>query len=868
MEAIQKIIHARWVNLFVCICFVMTSMPVAQAAVLPYMPEPNQRIMASQGYDLPLLKGIIFSADSPFYFTFLIKRGNIEREETIVRSEVNTLSKYFLAALTLPGDDLWVNLSPYERDRISTDNLALTDLGKDMLGEDYVLKQFVASITYPEEGPGKTFWNAVYKKLQEKLGTSNVPVDTFNKVWIMPDKIKIVEGKDRAMIESARLKVMMEDDYLAISKNKNKSSSADAYADRRIKDISNQVMRQEILPLIEKEINEGKHFAHLRQIYHSIIMANWFKEKLKNTILNDVYFDKSKLKGADVNDPAVREKIYNSYTQAFREGVYNYIKTDQDSGNRFRKIRRKYVSGGEVLTPEAINAVKTVDLSDVAARRATDAATTGAGFILDQVRVDGVGPDNQLFAMPKEAAPGDGRGHDNDFAEATIEQRAMAVSPSIKGKLTGGQAAISAQALQWTHQIVNDDGTGDIGEAGSDGSFRNGTYTARTIAAKRVVAISGKISPFRQDGSRKTTDEILGEAGIDTTMSDAAIDRAAKEFAPDGAIFTSPEVTQLMRAGILGNKPGENVPQVQKGTPIQRLATMTAATPAGQVSAPNTAPAMSAVSTPADDVGLTFSDPSGLDDYLKKRRLTGNAALDDQIRAAVRDQFNAVQNQNNELRDAGAQSAQLAVFTADSVTAIANEVSAKNAEAGQMGSGTVLRDALVAQNRVLEDVVAVVQEQGYEAARAYLKGLPDSPAKRQILDNDPFFVADANRLAQTDEQKKQAVIQVMQRRIATPAQLALAGSAGKSGSGSVGQAGAAGMANGKLAVTTSSEGVNREKLGVAVDAFDKGGLDFARADAEVALKDGGLKFSTDKAMAYLEGGKVAGLKLATLKLTY
>lgn len=52
------------------------------------------------------------------------------------------------------------------------------------------------------------------------------------------------------------------------------------------------------------------------------------------------------------------------------------------------------------------------------------------------------------------------------------------------------------------------------------------------------------------------------------------------------------------------------------------------------------------------------------------------------------------------------------------------------------------------------------------------------------------------------------------------------------------------------------------------DSDTKGGLDFAKADAEVALKDGGLIFSTNKSMAYLEGGKVAGFQLATLKLTY
>jgi uncharacterized FlaG/YvyC family protein len=336
------------------ISFAFTGVNISYAAVLPYMPETNQMISAGAAYELPRLVGLKFSGDNPFEFTFMLSKGDMPLARETLQREVDNISKYFLAALTLPEKDLWVNLSPYEQDRISTDELAQTDLGKDMLGEDYVLKQLVSSVTYPESDSGKKFWDDVYQKVQAKLGTTNIPVSTFNKVWIMPDKIRVVETDDRAAIDYAKLKVMMESDYLAMNKNSvgaNNPSAGTQDADA----ISRQTMRDVIIPIIEEEVNNGKHFAHLRQIYSAIVMAVWFKKKLAKTILGQVYFDRKKVKGADVDDPQIRQKIYNEYTKAFRDGIYNYIRRDKVPGNNFKTIKRRYVSGGIVVevTPQA-----------------------------------------------------------------------------------------------------------------------------------------------------------------------------------------------------------------------------------------------------------------------------------------------------------------------------------------------------------------------------------------------------------------------------------------------------------------------------------------------------------------------------------
>ena len=66
--------------------------------------------------------------------------------EDDVAREARRLINYFLAALTIPEDDIWVNLSPHEKNRIIPDVLAQTELGRDMLAQDFTLKQLTATM--------------------------------------------------------------------------------------------------------------------------------------------------------------------------------------------------------------------------------------------------------------------------------------------------------------------------------------------------------------------------------------------------------------------------------------------------------------------------------------------------------------------------------------------------------------------------------------------------------------------------------------------------------------------------------------------------------------------------------------------------
>jgi aryl-alcohol dehydrogenase-like predicted oxidoreductase/CheY-like chemotaxis protein len=180
--------------------------------------------------------------------------------------------------------------------------------------------------------------------------------------------------------------------------------------------LGSQIVREIVIPALTREVNEGKNFAQLRQVFYSLILATWYKKKIKDSILNKVYSNRKRIMGlsptrgqvpptrghvaeapigdrnvsrapASVrqedpsrlpsneglnveatqrNEPNDVEHIYQQYLKAFKKGVYNYIKEDSviarspqgdEAISERTTIPRKYFSGGVTAF---INTVMTV----------------------------------------------------------------------------------------------------------------------------------------------------------------------------------------------------------------------------------------------------------------------------------------------------------------------------------------------------------------------------------------------------------------------------------------------------------------------------------------------------------------------------
>ncbi|HRZ39784.1 MAG TPA: hypothetical protein P5246_02135, partial [Candidatus Omnitrophota bacterium] len=321
-----------------------------QAQILPTLPAVGTMVTTSPTYVPVLIKGIRPDPENPLQFHFIVNTGNEEADPLALREESVRLIKYFLASLTVPEEDLWVNLSPYEGNRVVPASFGQTEMAMDLLAQDYLLKQLSASLMYPEKDLGKAFWDRVYARAQKEFGTTHIPLSTFTKIWIVPNEAVVYEKDGAAYLVKSSMKVMLEEDYVALRENIGNAQYGMNVktndAAEEISGVSSEVIREVLIPEIEKEVNEGENFAKLRQIYQSMVLATWYKMSLKETLLGQAYADQNKVKGVDLEDSeATRTAIYDQYVEAFRKGVYEYIREEEDPlTGQF--MPRRYFSGG------------------------------------------------------------------------------------------------------------------------------------------------------------------------------------------------------------------------------------------------------------------------------------------------------------------------------------------------------------------------------------------------------------------------------------------------------------------------------------------------------------------------------------------
>ncbi|NTV30344.1 MAG: hypothetical protein HGA80_09715, partial [Candidatus Omnitrophica bacterium] len=239
-------------------------LPVNYIAAQPLtLPPAGDKVVLSTSFQPQMLSAITVDIQNPAQFDFYIDEGQeaaarAHMSAEAAREDYLLLVKDFLVALTIPEDQLWVNLSPYEKDRIIDDRFGQTDMGRDLLAQDYLLKQLTASLLFPEDGTGKAFWDELYSRAHERFGSTDIPVETFNKVWIMPESAEVYQKGPSALVVKGHLKVLLEADYLAMQQSAPPGSVpalAAAEDDRQV--MAKQVMRDVVIPVLEKEVNEG-----------------------------------------------------------------------------------------------------------------------------------------------------------------------------------------------------------------------------------------------------------------------------------------------------------------------------------------------------------------------------------------------------------------------------------------------------------------------------------------------------------------------------------------------------------------------------------------------------------------------------------
>jgi hypothetical protein len=289
----------------------------------------------------------------------LLDKGDLkDLKEEVIQNTAAKLLEYFFIGLNLPNDKFWVNLRPDSPDNIIDPLLAQTDIGKILLESDLQLKKDTAQATNPQTPEGKLYWERLYKKAEELFGSENIAIPTLTRPWIVPDEIIIRETMDSvytepgqgpsrsAYIYKATLKVMLEEDYLK-EKNHLPAYSDYTFKDPRLKLLNEyacKLIQELILPKLNKELNSSQHYAPLRQVYYSLILAQWFKAR--NQGRDNPYsamIDRQDLTSLTAKEYYSKDDYFKEYQKSFKVGEYNL---QAPVYTPFSQVIRSYFSGG------------------------------------------------------------------------------------------------------------------------------------------------------------------------------------------------------------------------------------------------------------------------------------------------------------------------------------------------------------------------------------------------------------------------------------------------------------------------------------------------------------------------------------------
>ena len=272
--------------------------------------------------DLPFVRGVNFDPSNPFEMDFIIDPAGHKQVSTAERQK---LLRYFLAALTIADDKLWVNLSPDEQYRIIDPAVEKTEIGQVLLEQDLVLKQLAASLTHPDTPTGKAYWSMENRKLKienemESISNLDFLISTecaaLSKIWIKPSSVSIYDNNNTVFISDIEFQL--------------ESETA-----------AHKIFMAELT----ENVNNAEVFAPLRQLVYSIVLAQWFKRKFSRSLYS-FYFNAEKSAGLELADPGVKDEVFRRYVEVFERGAYDVERKEMDNG---RLIKRKYLCGGVLV---------------------------------------------------------------------------------------------------------------------------------------------------------------------------------------------------------------------------------------------------------------------------------------------------------------------------------------------------------------------------------------------------------------------------------------------------------------------------------------------------------------------------------------
>ena len=379
-------------------------------------------------------------------FSYVLKAQKAEEGDNIIDIEDATelsLNTFFIG-LTLPESKFWVNLDPWEPDRIMDEDLRNTDVGRIMLEADLQMKKDFCKYENPCESEiGEEYNELLDKKLEElakkcmrKYPTeiedvNNIVFSSIISRWILPDRTDAYRTDDGIYIVDITLNINLYPEYddstyeiknqdlylfsidakiendlnkniiaeklkdmfrtegfplsdnaivtkneengwvitdeekfivikeygvLSIYKKPFISDECNEHLNKAASEYCCYMMELEeemILPLVVQEVNHDEKYSDLRQVYTSLALAQWYKDKYGTSGLFRDFIDSGDLAGLESKYTWSAEDVWGDYVRSFEEGEYHCCRS------------RTYEEGGYIITKSMLDSCGGVVFTDI-----------------------------------------------------------------------------------------------------------------------------------------------------------------------------------------------------------------------------------------------------------------------------------------------------------------------------------------------------------------------------------------------------------------------------------------------------------------------------------------------------------------------
>lgn len=266
----------------------------------------------------------------------------------------------FMTGLAVPDDKFWVNLNPWGPDEIIDERLKQSEIGRIMLEADLQMKRDFSNYENPcANETGKTYWNFLDKKRKDLVQQCmkkfpgeikdiyNVQFHVMTRHEIIPDKVYAYTNGTQIYIINATLTINSElntdtTDHWSFSvRNQDNATLSIGCLDELKKSVkeygeyNSELEMSMIQPYIVADVNHGKKYEDLRNVYVALALAQWYKSRIDPSM--DIFRGSLNPSGIlESQNQWSPKEIWDQYVYSFYNGEYKCRQNTTTETSLFR----------------------------------------------------------------------------------------------------------------------------------------------------------------------------------------------------------------------------------------------------------------------------------------------------------------------------------------------------------------------------------------------------------------------------------------------------------------------------------------------------------------------------------------------------